>query len=75
MRLPDGAILNIERLGDDEKPVLLAHTDDGVFQGPAELAGCVGTAKSKPPSPEPRATLIADFWSGKPVKRTCPSPE
>lgn len=74
MRLSDGAILNIERLGDDEKPVLLAHTDDGVFQGPTDLAGCVGAGKSKPPAPEPRDTLLADFWSGRPVERTCPAP-
>lgn len=80
MRLSDGAILNIARLGDDDKPVLLPYTEDGVFQGPAALAGCLWLpetpppAQKKRPSPEPRDTLLADFWAGKPVQRTCPAP-
>lgn len=86
LRVSDGALLSIERLGDDASPVLLPHTEDGVFQGPRELAGCAlppalpdagaGDAGAQPagkrPAPEPRDTLLADFWAGKPVSRTCP---
>jgi WD40 repeat protein len=97
LRVSDGAVLSIERLGDDLQPILLAHTEDGVFQGPRHLAGCAlptlpaapapppspssapATAGALPPAaprltPERRDTLLADFWAGRPVARTCPAP-
>jgi WD40 repeat protein len=70
LRVADGAVLALERLGDAGSPVLLPHTDDGVFQGPRELAAC---AAEKGVAPEPRDSLLADFWAGKPVARTCPA--
>ncbi len=93
--MSDGALLSIERLGDDLQPILLAHTEDGVFQGPRHLAGCALPAlpaapaaspssapatSGAPPAaaprltPERRDTLLADFWAGRPVARTCPTP-
>ena len=96
LRVSDGALLSIERLGDDLQPVLLARTEDAVFQGPRDLAGCAlpplpatpaappspasATAGAPPPpaaprlTPELRDTLLADFWAGRPVARTCPTP-
>lgn len=71
LRVSDGAVLVLDRLGDEASPVLLPHTGDGVFQGPRELAGCAA-APGENPAPEPRDSLLADFWAGKSVARTCP---
>lgn len=95
LRVSDGAVIALERLGDDASPVLLPRTEDGVFQGPRELAGCAlppapegagdagapdggagdggtGGAVGKRVAPEPRETLLSDFWGGKSIARTCP---
>jgi WD40 repeat protein len=71
IRTSDGATLSLRTVGADPGQ-LIARSEDGVFQGPAELENCAlpaVTVKGATEKPVERSTLLGDFFEGRGIGR------